>query len=81
MKDIEKINMYLLSEVAKLKSLTQGSFGLDSHILYDLYFDSVDLMDLLMAIENDLHIVIQDEDLETFTTLRSISNTIVHYTH
>ena len=77
MKDSEKINAYLLAEVAKIKSLPKGAFGMDSHILYDLYFDSVDLIDLLMAIENDLNVLIDDNELEKFTTLKSVAHAII----
>lgn len=78
MHSIETINEYLLSEVAHIKSLAPGSFTIDSHIIYDLYFDSVDLIDLLTAIEDDLNVVIADDKLEKFTTLLSISQTILH---
>ncbi|POT59481.1 hypothetical protein C3432_01805 [Citrobacter amalonaticus] len=81
MNSIEKVNQYLLSEVAKIKSLPQGSFTIDSHILYDLYFDSVDLIDLLTSIEEDLHVAIDDDELEKFTTLSSISRVIMHYSN
>ncbi len=78
MQSIETINEYILSEVTKIKSLPPGSFAIDSHIIYDLYFDSVDLIDLLTAIEDDLNVVIADDKLEKFTTLSSISQTILH---
>ncbi|WP_409929189.1 acyl carrier protein [Citrobacter sp. Marseille-Q6884] len=78
MQSIETINEYILSEVTKIKSLPPGSFTIDSHIIYDLYFDSVDLIDLLTAIEDDLNVVIADDKLEKFTTLSSISQTILH---
>lgn len=78
MQSLETINEYILSEVTKIKSLPPGSFTIDSHIIYDLYFDSVDLIDLLSAIEDDLNVVIADDKLEQFTTLLSISQTVLH---
>lgn len=79
MKSIDEINTYLLAEVAKIKSLPVESVTLESHILYDLYFDSVDLIDLLTSIEYDLHVVIDDDELDKFTTLASVSQTILRF--
>jgi len=77
MKSIDEVNTYLLAEVAKIKSLPVESVTLESHILYDLYFDSVDLIDLLTSIEYDLNVVIGDDELENFTTLASVSQAIL----
>ena len=77
MDSIEKINEYLLATVAKIKSLPPGSFTIESHIIYDLYFDSVDLIDLLTAIEDDLNVVIDDDKLGDFTSLQSVSRVII----
>ncbi len=77
MNNIENINTALLSAVAKIKCLPQDSFNINSDIVYDLYFDSVDLIDLLTYIENDLNVVIDDSELENFTTILSISRAVM----
>lgn len=77
MNNIDEVNAFLLSEVAKIKSLPRDSVTLNDHILYDLYFDSVDLIDLLTSVEDSLNVVIDDSKLDKFTTLQSIARTIV----
>lgn len=77
MESIEKVNEYLLTTVAKIKSLPKDSFTLDSHLVYDLYFDSVDLIDLLTEIEEELQVFIDEHKLEKLITLRSVSRAIL----
>jgi len=78
MSSLEQINEYLLSEVAKIKSLPRDTFNINSHIVYDLYFDSIDVIDLLTSIEDGLQVVIDDDELDKFTTLSSIAQTIMN---
>lgn len=77
MESIEKVNEYLLSTVAKIKSLPKDSFALDSHLIYDLYFDSVDIIDLLTEIEEELNVFIDEDKLEKLTTLQSVARAIM----
>ncbi|MBV7405628.1 acyl carrier protein [Enterobacter sp. ENT03] len=77
MRSIEDISECLISAVVKIKSLPREDVGINSHILYDLYFDSVDLIEFLTEIEDCLNISINDDELGGFTTLDSISRVIL----
>ena len=66
-----------------LKQLVASTFGIDvsdvkdnSHILNELASDSLDTVELIIAIESEYGITIPDEDVENFATVSDIQNFI-----
>jgi len=47
-----------------------------SSSLEDLGFDSLDLLEFVMAIEDDFDIELHDEEIEQFTTLQSVFDVV-----
>lgn len=46
----------------------------DAHFIKDLGFDSLDLVDLMMQLEQEFSIAIPDEDYAGITSIRSLMN-------
>ncbi len=46
----------------------------DAHFVKDLGFDSLDLVDMMMQLEQEFSIAIPDEDYASITTIRSLMN-------
>lgn len=66
-----------------LKQLVASTLGLDesvvrdnSHILNDLASDSLDTVELIIAVEENYGVTIPDEDVENFATVSDIQNFI-----
>ena len=66
-----------------LKQLVASTLGIDvsdvkdnSHILNELASDSLDTVELIIAIESEYSITIPDEDVENFATVSDIQNFI-----
>jgi acyl carrier protein len=64
---------------ARLYSLVANQLGLEAeelvpeaHILDDLGADSLDVVELVMALEESFHIVVPDEDVERLQTLADV---------
>ncbi len=53
-------------------SIDKTEIGLDSHLMDDLGVDSLDLVELVMAIEETYNIEIPDDDVEKLYTPRKI---------
>lgn len=51
----------------------------DSRLVDDLGFDSLDLVALVMAIENEYRITIEDETAETFRTVGDIMKWVAEH--
>ena len=69
--------------LAKLKNIIVEQLGvdeaevqLDSHLIDDLGADSLDVVELIMACEEEFGIEIPDEQAEKWTTVRSIAASI-----
>ena len=69
--------------VAKLKNIIVEQLGideaevqLDSHLIDDLGADSLDVVELVMACEEEFGIEVPDERAEKWTTVRSIAASI-----
>lgn len=63
----------------KIKEILAEGLGLDfneitldSNIIEDLGADSLDMVEIVMAIEDEFSIDIQDEDIETIKTVEDI---------
>ena len=63
----EIISKVLEIKITKIKS--------NSHLTNDLKIDSLDIIEVIMALEEEFQIEIPDEDIESFKTIESI----MHY--
>ena len=50
--------------------------GMDTHIINDLSADSLDLVELMMALEDEFNLVITDEGARELYTVREITEFI-----
>lgn len=73
---ITKDNMFeeVQRILAKQLRLDPSKIQLDSRITADLGADSINILQLLMKIEDDYGIVIPDEKLAEFDTVRDVVN-------
>ena len=67
----------------KVKSITADQLGIDedkivmeSAFLSDLEADSLDIVELMMALEEEFNIEIPDEDVEKLSTVSDVVNYI-----
>ncbi|MPN19216.1 Acyl carrier protein [bioreactor metagenome] len=67
----------------KIKKLIKEQFGIEtdkitmeSNFVSDLNADSLDIVELIMAIEEEFDITIEDEDIEKITTVGDVVNYI-----
>jgi len=58
--------------VAEQLGVDAGTLSSDAHILEDLGADSLDVVELVMAIEEEFDIEIPDEDAEAMRTLGDV---------
>ena len=65
--EFEKIKELLLNQ---LENIDESQIHLDSSFVEDLGADSLDLVDLLMAFEEEFGIEIPDETAENFVTVQ-----------
>ncbi len=62
--------------LAEQLDLDPDSIQMDSRLLDDLGADSLDVVDLVMAIEDEFSIEVSDEALESMTTIADAVNYI-----
>jgi len=68
--------------IAKQLRVEVSSIGDDSNIMEDLGADSLDVVDLLMAVEENFGVTVPDEDVPSLKTVRNIADYIeTHETH
>lgn len=65
------------SVVAEKLNLEEETIAPESAILEDLGADSLDVVDLVMALEEEFDIQVPDEDMENLTTVGDIVNYVV----
>ncbi len=68
MTPIEKIN----EVIAEKLSVEIEEVVPDAHIIDDLGADSLDVVELIMALEEEANVEIDDEEAETLNTVQSI---------
>ena len=62
--------------IADKLSINEDEITMDSVFLEDLNADSLDIVELIMALEDELDMEIPDEDAENFKTIADIVNYI-----
>ncbi len=60
------------SIVAEQLGVNEAEITMDSSFIDDLGADSLDLVELIMALEDKLNIQVSDEDAEKLTTVKSL---------
>ena len=60
--------------IADKLSINEDEITMDSAFLEDLNADSLDIVELIMALEDELDIEIPDEDAENFVTVGDVVN-------
>lgn len=80
--DTEVMFQKIASRVSEQLGVTLEKVTLESHYLNDLGADSLDLMELMMAIEQDFQeydLAIPDEEAEKLLTIKDTINYIEKY--
>lgn len=66
--------------VADKLSIDEASVTMDASFIDDLNADSLDIVELIMALEDELDMEIPDEDVENFKTVGDVVNYVkVHH--
>jgi acyl carrier protein len=67
--------------VAQCAPVPPACVRLDSHLIEDFGYDSVNFIELLVAIEQTFHIALADEhlDMRNFETPQAILMVLLHY--
>ena len=60
--------------IADKLSINEEEITMDSAFLEDLNADSLDIVELIMALEDELDMEIPDEDAENFVTVGDVVN-------
>lgn len=60
--------------IADKLSINEDEITLDSSFIDDLGADSLDIVELIMALEDELELEIPDEDVEGFKTVGDVVN-------
>ena len=58
--------------IAEKLSISEDEITMDSAFLEDLNADSLDIVELIMALEDELDMEIPDEDAENFVTVGDV---------
>ena len=62
--------------LAEQLGISVDDINMDTHVLNDLSADSLDLVELMMALEEEYDIVITDENVRELYTVREITEFI-----
>lgn len=65
--------------IADKLSIDVEEITLDSSFIDDLNADSLDIVELIMALEDELEMEIPDEDVENFKTVGDVVNYVKTY--
>jgi len=81
--NIELLKDCLMGPQEKINEVIAEKLGVDikevvpeAHIIDDLGADSLDVVELIMSLEEELNVEISDEEAEQLTTVQSIYNFI-----
>ncbi|MBN7774302.1 acyl carrier protein [Clostridium aminobutyricum] len=64
----EKIKEIIVEQL----SVDEAQVGMDTHLMKDLEADSLDAVEIIMAIEDEFDIEVPDEDAEKFQSVGDI---------
>ena len=66
----EALNQQVIELVSSHIDIPKEEISLDSQFVADLGFDSLDLVEFVMTVEEEFDIAVPDEESETITTVR-----------
>lgn len=67
----ERVKQIVRAQLA-VNDTTVDTINSDAHLSHDLGFDSLDLVEAVMAVEDEFDIEISDEDGEKLTTVQQV---------
>ncbi|KAJ3112995.1 hypothetical protein HDU96_003918 [Phlyctochytrium bullatum] len=73
---LEKVQDRVLNVVKNFEKVEPAKVTLDAHFVQDLGLDSLDQVDLTMAIEEEFSIEIEDSEAEKIMTARQAADTV-----
>lgn len=76
MADVEKIMEKVKKIIAEQLGVDEGEITTESHFIDDLGADSLDTVELVMALEEEFGIEIPDEDAEKIQTVGDVQKYI-----
>lgn len=60
--------------LAEQLNIDKASITRDTRIVEDLHADSLDVVEMLIALEDEFHISVPDEDAKTLTTVGALAD-------
>jgi len=72
----ETLSQQVIERVSDYKDIPKERISLDSRFVADLGFDSLDLVEFVMLVEEEFHIAVTDQESESITTVRDAIQTI-----
>ncbi len=60
--------------LAQQLNIDKATISRDSRIVEDLHADSLDVVEMLIALEDEFHISVPDEDAKSLTTVGAIAD-------
>ncbi|MFC6633974.1 acyl carrier protein [Microbulbifer taiwanensis] len=73
------VEMQVIKIIADQLTIDQSEVGLDSYFTDDLGADSLDVVELIMAFEENFRIEIPDEDAEKIIRVRDAVNYVAEH--
>lgn len=65
---LEKVKKIIVRQL----HIDESLIDIDSHLMADLQADSLDAVEIIMAVEEEYGLVIPDDDAEKFRTVRDL---------
>lgn len=62
--------------LAQQLNVDKATINKDTRIVEDLHADSLDVVEMLIALEDEFHISVPDEDAKTLTTVGALADYI-----
>ncbi len=63
---------WLIKEVADRTGMLEEEVKSDSDLIFDLFLDELDIIELVMAIEHKFNIAISDDDVDKLTCVQDL---------
>ena len=62
--------------LAEQLNIDKATLNKDTRIVEDLHADSLDVVEMLIALEDEFHISVPDEDAKSLTTVGAIADSV-----
>ncbi|CAL4321673.1 acyl carrier protein [Buchnera aphidicola] len=77
---MQNIKQKIKKIISKIIETKDKKITSKTHLIHDLKIDSLDIIEMIMAIEEKFNIEIPDEEIENFQTIQSIIEYIQKHT-